>query len=114
MSISTIFANVSCSNLDTSIRWYGRLFGKPPTRRPIPRLAEWHLTDSAEFQLYEAKEHAGHSTLTLRVLPLEPERTRLLTAGLACGPIEQAEHVYLMRMRDPDKNLVVLASARRS
>jgi len=40
MSISTIFANVSCSDLETSIRWYEKLFGGPPTRRPMPRLAE--------------------------------------------------------------------------
>jgi hypothetical protein len=63
---------------------------------------------------YEAEEHAGHSTLTLGVLPLEPERTRLLASGLECGPIEHAEHFYIMRMRDPDQNLVVLASARRT
>jgi hypothetical protein len=114
MSISTIFANVSCSDLETSIGWYEKLFGAPPTRRPMPRLAEWHLSDNAELQLYEAEEHAGHSTLTLGVLPLEPERNRLLAAGIECGPIEQAEHFYIMRMRDPDQNLVVLASARRT
>src|ERR1700755_568121 len=109
MSISTIFANVSCSDLETSIRWYEKLFASPPARRPMPKLAEWHLTDSAELQLYESREHAGHSTLTLGVLPLEPERTRLIAAGLDCGPIEQAEHFYIMRMRDPDQHLVVLA-----
>jgi hypothetical protein len=27
---------------------------------------------------------------------------------------EQAEHFFIMRMRDPDQNLVVLASARRT
>ena len=73
-----------------------------PWLSPMPRLAEWHLTDSAELQLYEAKEHAGHSTLTLGVLPLEPERARLVAAGLDCGPIEPADHFYIMRMRDPD------------
>jgi catechol 2,3-dioxygenase-like lactoylglutathione lyase family enzyme len=112
MSISTIFANVSCSDLQASIAWYEKLLGTPPTRRPMPKLAEWRLTDTAELQLYEAREHAGHSTLTLGVLPLEPERTRLLAAGLDCGPIERADRLYIMRMRDPDQNLVVLASER--
>jgi catechol 2,3-dioxygenase-like lactoylglutathione lyase family enzyme len=114
MGISTIFANVSCRNLETSIAWYAKLFGAPPTRRPMPRLAEWQLTSSGELQLYEAEEHAGHSTLTLGVLPLDAERERLVGAGLECGPIEQAEHFFIMRMRDPDHNLVVLASARRT
>jgi hypothetical protein len=80
----------------------------------MAKLAEWQLTESAELQVYEAKEHAGHSTLTLGVLPLEPERTRLLAAGVACGPIEEAKDFYIMRLRDPDQNLVVLASARRT
>ena len=114
MSISTIYAHVSCRNLEASIRWYEKLFGSPPARRPMPGLAEWKLTESAQFQLFESKEHAGHSTLTLGVLPLDAERTRLIGAGLECGPIEQAEHFHIMRMRDPDQNLVVLASAPRA
>jgi len=114
MGISTIFAHVSCSNLTASIRWYEKLFGAPPTRQPMPGLAEWQLTDSAAFQLHEAKEHAGHSTLTLGVQPLEPERARLLAAGLDCGSIEEVTQFYIMRMRDPDQNLVVLGSTRRT
>src|ERR1700733_12244693 len=82
MTIRTIFAHVSCSDLRTSIAWYGKLFGRAPDRRPMEGLAEWHFTDSAEVQLYEEKKHAGHSTLTLGVLPLEPERKRLAEAGL--------------------------------
>ncbi len=114
MSIETIFAHVSCSDLAASMAWYEKLFGKPPLRRPMPGLAEWQFSDSAEVQLYEDKAHAGHSALTLGVLPLEPERARLDAAGLAPGPIEEADDFFIMRMRDPDDNLIVLASAKRS
>jgi hypothetical protein len=69
MSIETIFAHVSCSSLETSIRWYERL---------------------------------------------EPERKRLADAGLEPGPIEEARDFFILRLRDPDDNLVVLASAERS
>ena len=113
MAIATIFAQVSCSDLGVSIIWYEKLFGEPPLRRPMPGLAEWQFSDSAEVQLFEASEHAGHSTLTIGVLPLEPERTRLLTAGLMPGEIEEADSFYIMRMRDPDDNLIVFASAER-
>jgi len=111
MAIQTIFAHVSCSDLKTSEAWYAKLFGKSATRHPMERLAEWQLTESAELQLYEDKPHAGHSTLTLGVMPLGEERKRLAEAGLDPGPIETASHFYLLRMRDPDGNLVVLASA---
>jgi hypothetical protein len=114
MTIATIFAQVSCGDLETSIIWYEKLFGKPPRRRPMPGLAEWQFSDSAEVQLFEAKEHAGHSTLTLGVLPLEPERQRLEQEGLNPGPIEEAKDFFIMRLRDPDDNLVVFASAKKA
>ncbi len=114
MAIQTIFAHISCSDLEKSIAWYEKLFDKPPLRRPMPRLAEWQFSASAEVQLYEEKEHAGASTLTVGVLPLEPERQRLEALGLAPGAIEEAKDFFILRLRDPDQNLVVLASARRS
>lgn len=114
MSIETIFAHVSCADIETSIPWYEKLFAKPPGRRPMPGLAEWQFSDSAEVQLHEEKKHAGAGTLTLGVLPLEPERQRLETAGLRPGPIEATAGYFALRLRDPDGNLVVLASARKS
>jgi hypothetical protein len=46
------------------------------------------------------------------VLRLEPERQRLVEAALNPGPIEEADHFVLMRLRDPDQNLVLFASAK--
>ena len=112
MGIATIFAHVSCSDIEASSAWYEKLFGRAPVRRPMPKLVEWQFTDSAEVQLYEQKEHAGHSVLTLGVLPLEPERKRLQQAGLKPDPIEETDGYFIMRIRDPDGNLVVLASAK--
>jgi hypothetical protein len=114
MTIQTIFAHVSCASLEASLPWYEKLFGKAPDRRPMKGLAEWHFTDSAEVQLFEDKQHAGASTLTLGVIPLQPERTRLIAAGLDPGPIEAADNFFIMRMRDPDGNLIVFASAEKS
>jgi hypothetical protein len=114
MTIRTIFAHVSCANIEISAPWYEKLFGKAPARRPMPGLVEWQFSDSAEVQLYQEKEHAGSSTLTLGVLPLEPERRRPEKAGLAPGPIEETDDYFIMRLRDPDQNLIVFASAKKS
>jgi hypothetical protein len=113
MPIQTIFAHVSCSDIEASTQWYEKLFGKAPIRKPMPGLVEWQFSDSAEVQLFEDGKHAGTSTLTLGVLPLEPERKRLEEAGLDPGPIERTKDFYIMRMRDPDENLIVFASAQR-
>ena len=115
MGIETVFANISCRDLARSRGWYEKLFAMPASREPMTGLAEWHFTDSAEVQLHEAPEHAGHSTLTLGVLPIEPEHARLTEAGLAPDPIEETSgKFFICRLRDPDGNLVVLASARRN
>jgi hypothetical protein len=113
MSIRTIFAHVSCADINVSAPWYEKLFGQPPVRSPMPGLVEWQFSDSAEVQLFEDKKHAGASTLTLGVLPLEPERLRLEKAGLKPGPIEATNDYFIMRLRDPDQNLIVFASAKK-
>ncbi len=77
-------------------------------------LAEWQFTDSAEVQLHENKTNAGRSTLTIGVLPLEPEQRRLAAAGVETGPIEATKGFFLMRIKDPDGNLVVMVSAQRA
>jgi catechol 2,3-dioxygenase-like lactoylglutathione lyase family enzyme len=114
MAIETIFARVSCSNLETSAAWYEKLFGRAPARKPMAGLLEWQFTASAGMQLFEDKTHAGTSTLTVGVLPIETEHRRLVEAGLDPGPIEAATSHSLIRLRDPDGNLVVFASAWRS
>src|SRR4051794_9060603 len=108
MGIETIFANISCSDLEVSLPWYQKLFGATPTRRPMDGLAEWHFTDSAEVLLHENKANAGKSTLTIGVLPIEPERRRLTEQGLEPGPIEPAKDFFIMRIKDPDGNLIVM------
>jgi hypothetical protein len=111
MPIETIFANVSCSDLAVSEPWYEKLFGRAADRHPMAGLAEWHFTDSAEVQLYQDAAKAGHSTLALEVMPLGAERVRLVAAGIEAGEIEAAKDFYILRLRDPDANLVVLAAA---
>ena len=113
MSIETIFAQVSCRDIVVSASWYEKLFGRAPIRRPMPGLVEWQFSASAEVQLFEAAEHAGHSTLTLGVLPLQPEYNRLIAAGLTPDAIEANDGYFIMRIRDPDGNLIVFASADR-
>ena len=109
MSLHKIYAQLNCSDLDASIRWFTAVFNRGPDARPMEGLAEWHHADTAGFQLFQNPSDAGHGTLTLFLRALETERQRLDTAGLSPGDIEQASYVRLIRLRDPDGNLVVLA-----
>ena len=76
-------------------------------------LAEWLHGEAAGLQLFENGAHAGHGTLTLIVQGLESEYRRLEEAGLAPGKIEPATFANLLRLQDPDDNLVVLAEPKR-
>lgn len=109
MTIEKVFAQVSCSDLSASSGWYAALFDRAPDARPMDGLAEWHHRGAAGLQLFENPADAGHGTLTLVVSGLRDEHARLERAGLAPGAIEPATSTSLVRLRDPDGNLVVLA-----
>ena len=113
MPLDKIYAQVSCSGLDVSIAWYEKLFGRAPDSRPMTGLAEWHHGDGAGLQLFQNEADAGHNTLTLIVTDLSDEHSRLAGSGLQPGELEAADTVSLVRLRDPDQNLVVLAEPRR-
>jgi hypothetical protein len=72
-------------------------------------LAEWHQNDQAGFQLFQDPGSAGHSTMTLGVSDLASEHARLVELRLQPGEIEEANYVRIVRLRDPDHNLIVLA-----
>ena len=110
MAIAKIFAHLSCVDLQRSSAWFATLFGREPDAFPMQHLAEWHQGGGAGFQLFQNPPHAGRGTLTLIVTGLEAERDRL--SALTPGEVERADYVDLIRLRDPDDNLVVLAEPR--
>lgn len=104
-----LYAQLACRDLDQGIDWFRRLFGRDPDARPMAGLAEWHHRDNAGLQLFRDPANAGHGTLTVIVDDLSIERSRLSLQGLDPPDIEPADTVSLLRLRDPDDNLVVLA-----
>ena len=109
MPIQKIYAQLSCADISKSAIWFEKLFDRVPDERPMDGLAEWHYGDSAGLQLFENPKDAGHGTLTLIVEGLHGEHKRLERAGLAPGTLESATSTSLIRLRDPDNNLVVIA-----
>ncbi len=73
MPIEKVFAHISCSNLESSIPWFTKLFGRAPDETPMEGLAEWHQNNQAGFQLFQDPKNAGHATMTLGVSDLDSE-----------------------------------------
>ena len=113
MSISRIYAHVSCSHLERSTICVEKLFGRPPDARQMAGLVEWHHGTSAGLQVWQDAANAGRGTVTFIVTGISEEHARLVSAGLEPGKLEPGEKVSLFRLRDPDQNLVVLAQAGR-
>lgn len=109
MPIEKIYAQLACSDLARSIAWFETLFGRSPDARPMDGLAEWHHGDHAGLQVFEDASNAGRGTLTLIVSDLRNEHSRLSDAGLAPSAIQPVDTGSLVQLRDPDRNLVVLA-----
>jgi catechol 2,3-dioxygenase-like lactoylglutathione lyase family enzyme len=114
MGLKAIYAQLSCSDLAGSIRWFASVFEREPDARPMPGLAEWHHDEKAGFQLFENKQNAGHGTLTLIVDDVRDQHTRLSNAGMEPGDVQPADYTTIVRLRDPDGNLVVLAQPGRA
>jgi hypothetical protein len=112
MPLHAIFAQLSCSDLGASAGWFSRLFGRGPDAEPMAGLAEWHHGGAAALQLHENAANAGCGVLTLVVDDLDGERARLQEAALGPGPVEEADYTRIVRLRDVDGNLVVLAEPR--
>ncbi|WP_368649617.1 VOC family protein [Brucella intermedia] len=112
MVLTTIVAQLSCSELERSTEWFATIFDRNPDARPMQGLAEWHHGPSAGFQLYQNPTDAGHGALTLIVGDVRAEHARLSFDGIRPGNIEAADYMMILRLRDPDRNLVVLAQPR--
>jgi hypothetical protein len=109
MPLTKIYANLSCSDLADSAAWFGKIFARSPDARPMAGLAEWHHEASSGFQLYQDPDKAGNGTMTLIVDDLVVEIARLGEEGIVTGKIEEADYTSIVRLEDPDGNLVVLA-----
>lgn len=114
MPIAALYANLACSDLARSRAWYATLMGREPDAEPMEGLVEWHHGEGAGLQLYagEGAAKAGHGTLTLIVSGLRAERERL--RSLDPGEVEPGDLTSLVRLADPDGNLVVLAQPGRA
>ncbi len=109
MSILKVLAVAPVADMDASVGWYERLFGRPADARPMPSLADWHVTDSGWVQVFQDPERARSALLNLAVADLEAELAELSQRGIASGEVTTATKAgKLAVVADPDGNTVTL------
>lgn len=111
MLVEHLLAVVPVSDIQRAAGWYERLFGYPPTNRPMPSLVEWRIAGNGWVQVFADPERAGRTALNLAVADLGDASHELSRRGLVTGEIQEANKgVRLAELTDLDGNTITLIS----
>jgi predicted enzyme related to lactoylglutathione lyase len=110
MAITHVLAVAPVRDIERSVAWYARLFGRPADLRPMPGLADWHLAVGGWLHVFQDPERAGASLVNFAVEDLDKETAALAERGLVLGPVQPGAGgtARFAAIDDPDGNRVTL------
>jgi catechol 2,3-dioxygenase-like lactoylglutathione lyase family enzyme len=104
-----LFAGVLVSDLDASIDWYTRFFGRPPDMRVGDEML-WEIDEHAWLFIEPNATRAGVGRITLQVAGLDALLERLAGQRIEHEPIETYSNgVRHVNVPDPDGNAIAFA-----
>jgi catechol 2,3-dioxygenase-like lactoylglutathione lyase family enzyme len=108
-AITHLFAGVPVSDLDASIDWYTRFFGRPPDRRAGEEIL-WEIDEHAWLFIEPNEAQAGAGRITLAVTGLDALLEGLAAQRIEHEPIETYSNgVRHVKIPDPDGNAIAFA-----
>ena len=108
-AITHLFAGVPVSDLDASIDWYARFFGRPPDMRAEKEIL-WEVDEHATLFIEPDAARAGTARITFAVVGLDALLERLATQRIEHEPIETYSNgVRHVNVPDPDGNAIAFA-----
>ena len=110
MNLQKIYTALLTVDLAAAEGWYTKLLGRRPDNRPMDTLVQWELFDHAGLALSTDDKIAGRGVMFLYVEDLAAERRRLQALGIALGDDIKGDYSTLAQVRDPDGNLITLAT----
>lgn len=110
LNLHKIYPSLLVADLAAAEGWYSKLLGRGPDHRPMPTLIQWELGDRGGLMVASSEEIAGRGVIFLYVDDLAGERRRLQDVGIVLGEDNPGDYSTLASVRDPDGNLVTLAS----
>lgn len=105
-----IYSALLTNDLAAAERWYGKLLGRGPDFRPMPTLVQWELSGESGLMISDSAEIAGCGAAFFYVADVAAERDRLRKVGIILGADIEGDYSTLAQVRDPDGNLVTLAT----
>lgn len=110
MNLRKIYTALLTADLAAAERWYTKLLGRGPDNRPMDTLVQWELFEQGGLALSTDDEIAGRGVMFLYVVDVAAERRRLQGLGIALGDDIEGDYSTLAQVRDPDGNLLTLAT----
>jgi catechol 2,3-dioxygenase-like lactoylglutathione lyase family enzyme len=110
MKLQKIYISLLTKDLAMAENWYTKLLGRGPDNRPMDTLVQWELFDQSGLAVSTDKEIAGKGVMFLYVEDVAAERNRLQSLGILVGDDIQGDYSTLAQVRDPDGNLITLAT----
>ena len=107
--ITDLFAGVPVTDLDVSVDWYTRLFGRPPDRR-VGHEMLWEIDEHTWLFIEPNAPQAGAGRITLAVSGLDAILERVAAEGIEHEEIETYSNgVRHVKIPDPDGNAIAFA-----
>jgi predicted enzyme related to lactoylglutathione lyase len=111
MSIDNVLASVAVKDLEASVKWYEKVFGRPPDSTPIAEVAEWSFGRGGVLQVYQLPERAGRGSFTLAVTHIDREIEKLSRLGVDTSQQASGKRTKTVMITDPDGNHIAFAEA---
>ncbi|HYI93421.1 MAG TPA: hypothetical protein VEX68_07750 [Bryobacteraceae bacterium] len=110
MNVQKIYTALLTADLAAAEGWYTKLLGRGPEHRPMDTLVQWELFEHGGLMLSSSNEIAGRGVMFLYVDDLAAARRLLEGLGMALGDDIPGDYSTLAQLRDPDGNLITLAT----
>jgi catechol 2,3-dioxygenase-like lactoylglutathione lyase family enzyme len=110
MNLQKIYTALLTADLEAAEGWYTKLLGRGPDYRPMDTLVQWELFNQGGLMLSTSDEIAERGVMFLYVDDLAAERRRLQGLGIVLGDDIEGDYSTLAQVRDPDGNLLTLAT----
>jgi catechol 2,3-dioxygenase-like lactoylglutathione lyase family enzyme len=108
-AITHLYAGVWVADLDASIDWYTRFFGRGPDFRAGDEIF-WEIEESATLFIDPDAERAGMGWITQSVTGLDALLESLAARRIDHGAIETCSNgVRHVKIPDPDGNAIAFA-----
>jgi predicted enzyme related to lactoylglutathione lyase len=108
VSISNALASVAVKDLEAAVKWYERIFTRPPSR-PMSEVAEWGFDHGGGLQIYQLPERAGSGSFTLTVTNIAEQIAELDQLGIDTSERTSSDRVRTVMISDPDGNHIAFA-----